>query len=148
MKIIWWFYCLPCYRPELSVSSITSHESSQSEGVCGFGLQGQSDLLRGAKMDSLDSLRQLALACEACGLTSSSNSSSSSISADHYYSSHPLSGRRSSSHGNGRIWGVSRRRCECRKAEGGRSELSVNACLWSCLFGCTELMRDGENGPW
>uniref|UniRef100_H2USZ3 Phosphoinositide phospholipase C n=1 Tax=Takifugu rubripes TaxID=31033 RepID=H2USZ3_TAKRU len=68
-------------------------------------LKGQSDLLRGAKMDSLDSLRQLALACEACGLTSSSssNSSSSSISADHYYSSHPLPGRRSSSHGNGRI---------------------------------------------
>ncbi|XP_056892284.1 inactive phospholipase C-like protein 1 [Takifugu flavidus] len=68
-------------------------------------LKGQSDLLRGAKMDSLDSLRQLALACEACGLTSSSssNSSSSSISADHYYSSHPFPGRRSSSHGNGRI---------------------------------------------
>lgn len=101
--------------------------NSQSEGVCGFGLQGQSDLLRGAKMDSLDSLRQLALACEACGLTSSSssNSSSSSISADHYYSSHPLPGRRSSSHGNGRIWGVShrRRRCECRTADGGCSEL-------------------------
>ncbi len=69
-------------------------------------LQGQSDLLRGAKMDSLDALRQLALACEACGLTSStsSNSSSSTFStAELHYSSHPLSGRRSSTHGNGRI---------------------------------------------
>uniref|UniRef100_H3BZL2 Phosphoinositide phospholipase C n=1 Tax=Tetraodon nigroviridis TaxID=99883 RepID=H3BZL2_TETNG len=68
-------------------------------------LKGQSDLLRGAKMDSLDSLRQLALACEACGLTScsSSNSSSSTFSAEHYYSSQPPSGRRSSSHGNGRV---------------------------------------------
>lgn len=70
-------------------------------------LQGQSDLLRGAKMDSLDALRQLALACEACGLTSSSSSSNSSSStfstAELHYSSHPLSGRRSSTHGNGRI---------------------------------------------
>lgn len=73
-----------------------------------FVLQGQSDLLRGAKMDSLDALRQLALACEACGLTSSSSSSNSSSSnfstAELHYSSHPLSGRRSSTHGNGRIW--------------------------------------------
>lgn len=69
------------------------------------GLQGQSDLLRGAKLDSLDALRQLALACEACGLTSaSSNSSSSTFStAELHYSSHPVSGRRSSTHGNGRI---------------------------------------------
>uniref|UniRef100_A0A3Q0SRZ9 Phosphoinositide phospholipase C n=1 Tax=Amphilophus citrinellus TaxID=61819 RepID=A0A3Q0SRZ9_AMPCI len=70
-------------------------------------LKGQSDLLRGAKMDSLDALRQLALACEACGLTSSSSSSNSSSSnfstAELHYSSHPLSGRRSSTHGNGRI---------------------------------------------
>ncbi|KAK2905649.1 inactive phospholipase C-like protein 1 isoform X1 [Channa argus] len=70
-------------------------------------LKGQSDLLRGAKMDSLDALRQLALACEACGLTpssSSSNSSSSTFStAELHYSSHPLCGRRSSTHGNGRI---------------------------------------------
>ncbi|XP_061579190.1 inactive phospholipase C-like protein 1 [Cololabis saira] len=67
-------------------------------------LKGQSDLLRGAKMDSLDALRQLALACEACGLTSSSNSSSSNFSmAELHYSSHPTSGRRSSTHGNGRI---------------------------------------------
>ncbi|GLD56594.1 inactive phospholipase C-like protein 1 [Lates japonicus] len=70
-------------------------------------LKGQSDLLRGAKMDSLDALRQLALACEACGLTSSSSSTNSSSStfsaAELHYSSHPLSGRRSSTHGNGRI---------------------------------------------
>ncbi|XP_054471163.1 inactive phospholipase C-like protein 1 [Anoplopoma fimbria] len=72
-------------------------------------LKGQSDLLRGAKMDSLDALRQLALACEACGLTSSSTSSSSNSSsstfstAELHYSSHPLPGRRSSTHGNGRI---------------------------------------------
>ncbi|KAG5851669.1 hypothetical protein ANANG_G00054080 [Anguilla anguilla] len=32
-------------------------------------LKGQSDLLRGAKMDALDAMRQLALACEAFGLT-------------------------------------------------------------------------------
>nr|XP_046259083.1 inactive phospholipase C-like protein 1 [Scatophagus argus] len=69
-------------------------------------LKGQGDLLRGAKMDSLDALRQLALACEACGLTSSSSANSSSStfsSAELHYSSHPLSGRRSSTHGNGRI---------------------------------------------
>ncbi|XP_069579552.1 inactive phospholipase C-like protein 1 [Brachyistius frenatus] len=69
-------------------------------------LKGQSDLLRGAKMDSLDALRQLALACEACGLTSSSSSSSSSSTfstAELRYSSHPPSGRRSSTHSNGRI---------------------------------------------
>ncbi|XP_037543068.1 inactive phospholipase C-like protein 1 [Nematolebias whitei] len=67
-------------------------------------LKGQSDLLRGAKMDSLDALRQLALACEACGLTSSSPNSSSSFStAELHYSSHPTPGRRSSTHGNGRI---------------------------------------------
>lgn len=93
-----------------------------------FGLQGQGDLLRGAKMDSLDSLRQLALACEACGLTScsSSNSSSSAFSAEHYYSSQPLPGRRSSSHGNGRVWCLSR--CERRKADGGRAH-DVNVCV-------------------
>uniref|UniRef100_A0A3Q3G765 Phosphoinositide phospholipase C n=1 Tax=Labrus bergylta TaxID=56723 RepID=A0A3Q3G765_9LABR len=66
-------------------------------------LKGQSDLLRGAKMDSLDALRQLALACEACGLTSSNSSSSTFSSAELHYTSHPLSGRRSSTHGNGRI---------------------------------------------
>uniref|UniRef100_A0A3Q3KPX1 Phosphoinositide phospholipase C n=1 Tax=Monopterus albus TaxID=43700 RepID=A0A3Q3KPX1_MONAL len=69
-------------------------------------LKGQSDLLRGAKVDSLDALRQLALACEACGLTSSSspNSSSSTFStAELHYSSQPMCGRRSSTHGNGRI---------------------------------------------
>ncbi|KAK2840319.1 hypothetical protein Q5P01_014059 [Channa striata] len=70
-------------------------------------LKGQSDLLRGAKMDSLDALRQLALACEACGLTTSSSSSNSSSStfstAELHYSSQPVSGRRSSTHGNGRI---------------------------------------------
>lgn len=70
-------------------------------------LKGQSDLLRGAKMDSLDALRQLALACEASGLTSPSSSSNSSSSifstAELHYSSHPLAARRSSTHGNGRI---------------------------------------------
>ncbi|KAM4561272.1 inactive phospholipase C-like protein 1 [Fundulus diaphanus] len=67
-------------------------------------LKGQSDLLRGAKMDSLDALRQLALACEACGLTSSTSTSANSFStAELHYSSHPTSGRRSSSHGNGRV---------------------------------------------
>lgn len=70
-------------------------------------LKGQCDLLRGAKMDSLDALRQLALACEACGLTSSSASSNSSTStfstAELHYPSHPLSARRGSSYGNGRI---------------------------------------------
>ncbi|XP_068185280.1 inactive phospholipase C-like protein 1 isoform X2 [Antennarius striatus] len=70
-------------------------------------LKGQTDLLRGAKIDSLDALRQLALACEACGLISSSPSSTSSSSnfstAELHYSSHPLSGRRSSTQGNGRI---------------------------------------------
>lgn len=65
--------------------------------------QGQSDLLRGAKMESLDALRQLALACEACGLTSSSSNINSSSSAEIHYSSHPQSGRRSSTHSNGRI---------------------------------------------
>uniref|UniRef100_A0A8C9ZHB3 Phosphoinositide phospholipase C n=1 Tax=Sander lucioperca TaxID=283035 RepID=A0A8C9ZHB3_SANLU len=66
-------------------------------------LKGQSDLLRGAKMDSLDALRQLALACEACGLTSSNSSASTFSAAELHYSSHPLFGRRSSTHGNGRI---------------------------------------------
>ncbi|KAM3862039.1 inactive phospholipase C-like protein 1 [Diretmus argenteus] len=67
-------------------------------------LKGQCDLLRGAKMDSLDALRQLALACEACGLTPSSTTSSSSAStAELHYTSHPLAGRRGSTHGNGRI---------------------------------------------
>uniref|UniRef100_A0A3P8UW56 Phosphoinositide phospholipase C n=1 Tax=Cynoglossus semilaevis TaxID=244447 RepID=A0A3P8UW56_CYNSE len=66
-------------------------------------LKGQSDLLRGAKMESLDALRQLALACEACGLTSSSSNINSSSSAEIHYSSHPQSGRRSSTHSNGRI---------------------------------------------
>uniref|UniRef100_A0A3P9H0N5 Phosphoinositide phospholipase C n=1 Tax=Oryzias latipes TaxID=8090 RepID=A0A3P9H0N5_ORYLA len=61
-------------------------------------LKGQSDLLRGAKVDSLDALRQLALACEACSLTSSSSSSFST--AELHYTAHPTSSRRSS---NGRI---------------------------------------------
>lgn len=105
-------------------------------------LQGQSDLLRGAKMDSLDSLRQLALACEACGLTScsSSNSSSSAISAEHYFSSQPPSGRRSSSHGNGRVWRVSH--CEWRKADEGGAP---NGCVF--ISGCTEWMKDRDAWP-
>lgn len=35
----------------------------------------------------------------------------------------------------------------CRLRRWGAAELSVNVCLWSCLFGCTELMKDGENWP-
>ncbi|XP_028292693.1 inactive phospholipase C-like protein 1 [Gouania willdenowi] len=70
-------------------------------------LKGQTDLLRGAKMDSLDALRQLALACEACGLTPSSSSSSSSSTLTnaelHYSSSASHAVRRGSTHGNGRI---------------------------------------------
>ncbi|MFT7815776.1 inactive phospholipase C-like protein 1 isoform X1 [Arapaima gigas] len=50
----------------------------QSKAVESFAwnitvLKGQCDLLRGAKMEALDALRQLALACEACGLTAPSN---------------------------------------------------------------------------
>ncbi|KAM9343985.1 inactive phospholipase C-like protein 1 [Pholidichthys leucotaenia] len=67
-------------------------------------LKGQCDLLRGAKMDSLDALRQLALACEACGLTSSNSPSSAFSTAElHYTTAHPPSGCRGSTHGNGRI---------------------------------------------
>ncbi|KAM8855797.1 inactive phospholipase C-like protein 1 isoform 2-T2 [Spinachia spinachia] len=65
-------------------------------------LKGQSDLLRGAKMDALDALRQLALACEACGLTSDSSASAFST-AEPNHSSQPAPGRRSSTHGNGRV---------------------------------------------
>lgn len=57
-------------------------------------LKGQCDLLRSAKTDALDTLRQLALACEACGLT---------VTSDGQYTSHGLSNRRGSNHGNGRI---------------------------------------------
>uniref|UniRef100_G3P2U7 Phosphoinositide phospholipase C n=1 Tax=Gasterosteus aculeatus aculeatus TaxID=481459 RepID=G3P2U7_GASAC len=62
-------------------------------------LKGQNDLLRGAQMDSLDALRQLALACEACGLASDPSASAEL----HRSSSQPPSGRRSSTHGNGRV---------------------------------------------
>lgn len=67
--------------------------------------QGQSDLLRGARMDSLDALRQVALACEASGLTnpSSNNSAATFSAAELHYTSHNFSGRRSSTHSNGRI---------------------------------------------
>ncbi|XP_026127362.1 inactive phospholipase C-like protein 1 [Carassius auratus] len=57
-------------------------------------LKGQCDLLRGAKLDALDSLRQLALACEASGLI---------LNSDGHYAPHGLSSRRGSNHGNGRI---------------------------------------------
>ncbi|KAG7463925.1 hypothetical protein MATL_G00181820 [Megalops atlanticus] len=62
-------------------------------------LKGQCDLLRSAKADALDALRQLALACEACGLTAS---------LDLQYTPHPASDhsahtRRGSAQGNGRI---------------------------------------------
>uniref|UniRef100_A0A8C7MER5 Phosphoinositide phospholipase C n=1 Tax=Oncorhynchus kisutch TaxID=8019 RepID=A0A8C7MER5_ONCKI len=59
-------------------------------------LKGQCDLLHGAKADSLDALRQLALACEACGLTSTISCGPSDL----FYTPH---GRRGSTHGNGRI---------------------------------------------
>lgn len=35
-------------------------------------LQGQTDLLRGAKLEAVDAVRQLTLACEASGLAASS----------------------------------------------------------------------------
>ncbi|XP_051937703.1 inactive phospholipase C-like protein 1 [Hippocampus zosterae] len=68
-------------------------------------LKGQSDLLRGAKIDSLDALRQVALACEASGLTCppSNNSAATFSAAELHYTSHNFSGRRSSTHSNGRI---------------------------------------------
>ncbi|XP_016398398.1 inactive phospholipase C-like protein 1 isoform X2 [Sinocyclocheilus rhinocerous] len=55
---------------------------------------GQCDLLRSAKLDALDMLRQLALACEVSGLI---------LTSDGHYTPHGLSSRRGSSHGNGRI---------------------------------------------
>ncbi|XP_016111338.1 inactive phospholipase C-like protein 1 isoform X1 [Sinocyclocheilus grahami] len=55
---------------------------------------GQCDLLRSAKLDALDTLRQLALACEVSGLI---------LTSDGHYTPHGLSSRRGSSHGNGRI---------------------------------------------
>ncbi|KAK3543603.1 hypothetical protein QTP70_023951 [Hemibagrus guttatus] len=57
-------------------------------------LKGQCDLLRSAKMDALDALRQLVLACEASGLT---------VTSELQYTPHNLTSRRGSSHGNGRI---------------------------------------------
>uniref|UniRef100_A0A4W4GSW2 Phosphoinositide phospholipase C n=1 Tax=Electrophorus electricus TaxID=8005 RepID=A0A4W4GSW2_ELEEL len=57
-------------------------------------LKGQCDLLRTAKMDALDALRQLVLACEACGLA---------LTSELQYTPHSLTSRRGSSHGNGRI---------------------------------------------
>uniref|UniRef100_A0A8C1VFJ1 Phosphoinositide phospholipase C n=1 Tax=Cyprinus carpio TaxID=7962 RepID=A0A8C1VFJ1_CYPCA len=71
----------------------------QSKAVESFAwnitvLKGQCDLLRGAKLDALDALRQLALACEASGLI---------LTSDGHYTPHGLSSRRGSSHGNGRI---------------------------------------------
>lgn len=56
--------------------------------------QGQCDLLRSAKMDALDALRQLVLACEASGLT---------LTSELQYTPHSLTSRRGSNHGNGRI---------------------------------------------
>ncbi|XP_061826817.2 inactive phospholipase C-like protein 1 isoform X1 [Nerophis lumbriciformis] len=71
-------------------------------------LKGQSDLLRGAKMDSLDALRQVALACEASGLTSPSSDSLrsatfSSAATELHFTSQASSGRRGSTHSNGRV---------------------------------------------
>uniref|UniRef100_A0A673XZC4 Phosphoinositide phospholipase C n=1 Tax=Salmo trutta TaxID=8032 RepID=A0A673XZC4_SALTR len=66
-------------------------------------LKGQCDLLHGAKADSLDALRQLALACEACGFTSTTSCGPSDL----LYTPHGRRGstqeRRGSTHGNGRI---------------------------------------------
>uniref|UniRef100_A0A673MLG8 Phosphoinositide phospholipase C n=1 Tax=Sinocyclocheilus rhinocerous TaxID=307959 RepID=A0A673MLG8_9TELE len=71
----------------------------QSKAVESFAwnitvLKGQCDLLRSAKLDALDMLRQLALACEVSGLI---------LTSDGHYTPHGLSSRRGSSHGNGRI---------------------------------------------
>uniref|UniRef100_A0A671NFN5 Phosphoinositide phospholipase C n=1 Tax=Sinocyclocheilus anshuiensis TaxID=1608454 RepID=A0A671NFN5_9TELE len=71
----------------------------QSKAVESFAwnitvLKGQCDLLRSAKLDALDTLRQLALACEVSGLI---------LTSDGHYTPHGLSSRRGSSHGNGRI---------------------------------------------
>ncbi|XP_028847800.1 inactive phospholipase C-like protein 1 [Denticeps clupeoides] len=57
-------------------------------------LKGQCDLLRSAKAESQDTLRQLALACEASGLTTPT---------EPHHTSHNASGRRGSTHSNGRI---------------------------------------------
>ncbi|XP_034042460.1 inactive phospholipase C-like protein 1 [Thalassophryne amazonica] len=65
-------------------------------------LKGQCDLLRGAKLDSVDALRQIALACEACGLTAVSSPSAFST-AEVHYTPHCPAAQRGSAHGNGRI---------------------------------------------
>ncbi|KAJ8396304.1 hypothetical protein AAFF_G00018810 [Aldrovandia affinis] len=76
----------------------------QSKAVESFAwnitvLKGQSDLLRGAKADALDALRQLALACEAFGLTAPLNLQYT----PHHASDHSAHSRRGSTQGNGRI---------------------------------------------
>ncbi|KTF95637.1 hypothetical protein cypCar_00019044 [Cyprinus carpio] len=70
----------------------------QSKAVESFAwnitvLKGQCDLLRSAKIDALDTLRQLALACEASGLI---------LTSDGHYTPHGTSTRRGSGHSNGR----------------------------------------------
>ncbi|XP_064185692.1 inactive phospholipase C-like protein 1 [Anguilla rostrata] len=71
-------------------------------------LKGQSDLLRGAKMDALDAMRQLALACEAFGLTPTQDPHGAPQPASDLgtYTTHPahtVHTRRGSTQGNGRI---------------------------------------------
>ncbi|KAJ8352837.1 hypothetical protein SKAU_G00243130 [Synaphobranchus kaupii] len=79
----------------------------QSKAVESFAwnitvLKGQCDLLRGAKMDALDTLRQLALACEAFGLTAPPDPPSApQKTSDH--GAHAVHARRGSTQGNGRI---------------------------------------------
>ncbi|XP_048868648.1 inactive phospholipase C-like protein 1 [Brienomyrus brachyistius] len=76
----------------------------QSKAVESFAwnitvLKGQCDLLRSAKVDALDALRQLALACEACGLAATSKLQSGSTQLDNNHANP----RRGSAQGNGRI---------------------------------------------
>ncbi|KPP75010.1 inactive phospholipase C-like protein 1-like [Scleropages formosus] len=78
----------------------------QSKAVESFAwnitvLKGQCDLLRGAKMDALDALRQLALACEACGLVAPS--ALHGTSAVLQLANHNAHARRGSAQGNGRV---------------------------------------------
>ncbi|KAJ8255243.1 hypothetical protein GJAV_G00202690 [Gymnothorax javanicus] len=79
----------------------------QSKAVESFAwnitvLKGQSDLLRGAKMDALDAMRQLALACEAFGLTPHQDPQNTpQTSSDHGPTATLM--RSGSTQGNGRI---------------------------------------------
>lgn len=94
-------------------------------------VQGQCDLLRSAKIDALDTLRQLALACEASGLI---------VTSDGQYTSHGLSSRRGSSHGNGRIWAQE----TCREMERAFIHRWMNGWMMSReMYRCLS-RRDGN----